>query len=202
VTTNIMVPDGCTMIIGGLMREDLDKRLSQLPHLGDIPGLGWLFGNRTETHRRSEILVLITPHIIVDEEACAEGERAACEFHRRHETLADEMAPYARRHMGRKFFRMAQEAWVCGDRDAAQKYIDLSINFDPINRAALELRSEICAGRHDAGAGDVIQAGGHPAEGEAMPVFDEARSAQPNGKPIITQARSPAPTGPNSSRLR
>ena len=203
VTTNIMVPDGCTMIIGGLMREDLDKRSSQLPHLGDIPGIGFLFRNRTETHRRSEILVLITPHIIVDEEACAEGERAACEFHRRHETLADEMAPYARRHMGRKFFRMAQEAWVCGDRTSAQKYIELSINFDPINRAALQLRSEICAGRHDASAGGLIQAGAYSAEGEAMPLVDEASYAHPNSNPAVTQASAPAPTGPNStSRLR
>ena len=203
VTTNIMVPDGCTMIIGGLMREDLDKRSSQLPHLGDIPGIGFLFRNRTETQRRSEILVLITPHIIVDAEACAEGERAACEFHRRHEVLADQMAPYARRHMARKFFRMAQEAWVCGDRDSAQKYIDLSINFDPINRAALELRSEICAGCGDSRAEGVVPVGTHPAENHVMPLMDEARSAQPNSKSAVMQASVPVQSAPNpTSRPR
>jgi type IV pilus assembly protein PilQ len=148
VTTNIMVRDGCTVIIGGLMREDLSTTTSQIPFLGSAPGIGFLFRQKTETIDRRELIILITPHIVYEPQACAEGEKGACEFHRRQAAYADHMSCLGTRYLGRKFFRIAQDHWDRGDGPRALKAVNLAVHFDPQNRAAMELRSDIMAGNH------------------------------------------------------
>jgi len=149
VTTNIMVRDGCTVIIGGLVREDLNVTSSQIPYLGSLPFVGPLFRQRSEEIERSEIVVLITPHIIYEPDTCDEGEGAACEMHRRQAVYADHMSPISKRYLGRKYRRLAQEALAVGDADRARRFVDFSIRLDPSNRAAIDLQSDIDAGRLD-----------------------------------------------------
>lgn len=148
VTTNIMVADGRTVIIGGLMRENLDKTASQVPLLGSAPGIGFLFRNKTETVERDELIVLITPHIVYEPEAGMEGVKGACDFHRRQAVYADHMSPVGSRFLGRKYFRLAQDAWTRNDKRAALRFVNVALTFDPINRAAVELRSDIMADNH------------------------------------------------------
>jgi type IV pilus assembly protein PilQ len=148
VTTNIMVRDGCTVIIGGLMREDLTTNTTQIPLLGSTPGIGWLFRQKTETTEKREIIVLITPHIVYEPTAYAEGEKGACEFHRHQAVYADHMSPIGTRYLGRKYFRIAQDRWACNDRDAAMRAVNLAIHFDPQCRAAIDLRGDIMAQNH------------------------------------------------------
>lgn len=149
VTTNVIVRDGCTVIIGGLMREDLSTSSSQLPLVGNLPVLGGLFRQKTEKRQKREILVLITPHVICDAEAHLDGEKGAEEFHRRHGVVADKMNPIGKRLLGRKYLRKAQLAWSEDDAERAKKLVDWAIQFDPQNRAAIDLRTDIEAGRHD-----------------------------------------------------
>ena len=148
VTTNVMIRDGATVIIGGLMREDLISNTTQIPYLGSLPGVGWLFRQKSDETVRSEILVLITPHIVYDAEACAEGSKGAEEFHRRQAVYADQMCAASKVHLGRQHYRLAQQAWAAGDQATALRYIDLSIHYDPANRAAIDLRSDILTGNH------------------------------------------------------
>ncbi len=147
VTTNIMVRDGCTVLIGGLMREELEKTGEQVPFLGNLPILGAAFRHRKETMRRREILVLITPHIVYEPETCQEGAKRACEFHRRQDVYREKMSPLGKRHVARKYFRMAQNAWAAGDRQTALRFAELAVHFDPLNRAAIDLRSDVWLGR-------------------------------------------------------
>ncbi len=146
VTTNIMVRDGSTVIIGGLMREDLTKNGSHVPFFGNLPTIGGLFGSKDEKTERREILVLVTPRIVYDDELHAEGEESACEFHRRQNQFGDSMSPLGRTALGRKYFRLAQEAWAAGNRERAKRYVNLSIHINPADRAAIDLRSDIMAG--------------------------------------------------------
>jgi type IV pilus assembly protein PilQ len=143
VTTNIMVRDGCTVIIGGLMREQLTKNQQRIAFLGGLPLVGALFRNTVETAERQEILVLITPHIVYEPESCREGEAGACEFHRRQAVVAEKMCSLGTRHLGRRYLRLAQNAWAAGDRDTALRYVELAVHFDPENRAAIDLRANI-----------------------------------------------------------
>jgi len=147
VTTNIMVRDGCTVIIGGLMREELETTGNQVPFLGNLPLVGAAFRSRNETLQRREIIVLITPYIVYEPETCEEGEHAACEFQRRQDVYREKMTFLGKRHVARKYFRMAQNAWAAGDRQTALRFAELSIHFDPLNRAAIDLRSDIWLGR-------------------------------------------------------
>ena len=63
VTTNVMVPDGATIIIGGLIEDTQDYSQQGLPGLHRIPALGALFGNKTRDRAKRELIILLTPHI-------------------------------------------------------------------------------------------------------------------------------------------
>jgi type IV pilus secretin PilQ/predicted competence protein len=64
LTTNILVPDGATIVIGGLI-DDQDEIVEEgVPGLSRIPLLGALFRNRTTTTRKTELIVLLTPRVI------------------------------------------------------------------------------------------------------------------------------------------
>jgi hypothetical protein len=63
LTTNVMVPNGATLVIGGLIGDEDDYSQSGLPGLSRLPILGHLFGTRDKTDTRQELVVLLTPHI-------------------------------------------------------------------------------------------------------------------------------------------
>jgi type II secretory pathway component GspD/PulD (secretin) len=71
VMTNIMVKDGRTIIIGGLFKEDLTNTDSQVPMVGDLPIVGALFKKTKDANIRTELIILITPHIINEPEQLA-----------------------------------------------------------------------------------------------------------------------------------
>jgi general secretion pathway protein D len=62
--TNLVVQDGQTIIIGGLIREDTTKARTGIPFLSKIPLLGWLFGNTRDDKQRQELIILLTPHVL------------------------------------------------------------------------------------------------------------------------------------------
>lgn len=63
-STNLVVQDGQTIVIGGLIREDDSKARSGIPLLSRIPFLGYLFGNTDDDASRTELVILITPHVV------------------------------------------------------------------------------------------------------------------------------------------
>lgn len=62
--TSLAVLDGQTVIIGGLMREDNSKETTGFPFLSKIPVLGWLFRDTNLTDNRTELIILLTPHVL------------------------------------------------------------------------------------------------------------------------------------------
>lgn len=64
VTNNVVVRDGNTGIIGGLMEETANHDKKQTPVLGDIPVIGWLFGSRNNSRTKHNVVVLVTPYIV------------------------------------------------------------------------------------------------------------------------------------------
>ncbi|MHC4987686.1 MAG: type II secretion system protein GspD [Planctomycetota bacterium] len=64
ILTNVLVKDGETIVLGGLFQEKTDLDRSQTPVFGDIPVVGELFKQTTDDSIRSELIVLVTPHII------------------------------------------------------------------------------------------------------------------------------------------
>ena len=63
-TTEMLVQDGDTAVIGGVYTTRDGTSWQKVPWFADIPILGWLFKNRSQTSDREEVLVFITPRII------------------------------------------------------------------------------------------------------------------------------------------
>jgi len=65
--TTAIVKDGETVVLGGLIRDEDVRTMQEVPLLSKLPLVGELFRNRSRNHRRSDIMVSITTHIIDDE---------------------------------------------------------------------------------------------------------------------------------------
>ncbi len=67
-STTVVVKDRQTMVIGGLIRDNVTSSTSKVPLLGDIPILGWLFKSKTTTVDKTNLMIFITPYIIKNED--------------------------------------------------------------------------------------------------------------------------------------
>jgi general secretion pathway protein D len=63
-TTQLVVKDQQTVVIGGLMRSRVAKQDTKIPLLGDIPVLGALFRSRSTSLQKSNLILVLTPYII------------------------------------------------------------------------------------------------------------------------------------------
>ncbi len=64
--TSLITADNQTIVLGGLIRDDVTRTSYGIPALNKIPLLGPLFGNETRRREKTELLLLITPHIITN----------------------------------------------------------------------------------------------------------------------------------------
>jgi general secretion pathway protein D len=64
VTTNVSVWDGQTVVLGGLMREDVQKSEDKTPIIGDIPLIGRLFRTNVDQHIKRNLVIFVTAHLI------------------------------------------------------------------------------------------------------------------------------------------
>lgn len=68
LTTTVNVPDGDTMVIGGIITDNKSESVSKFPLLGDLPGVGFLFRNTQRSGTRTSLYFFVTPHILHDED--------------------------------------------------------------------------------------------------------------------------------------
>lgn len=87
--TVVRVSDGQTIIIAGMMQDKKEETVTETPLLGRIPGLGVLFRNTDQKQRKTELVILLTPTILVgrrieelSQEELRRLEEAKREFHR------------------------------------------------------------------------------------------------------------------------
>ncbi len=66
VENEVRIADGETIILGGLRKQSSEDGREKIPFLGDIPGIGKLFGSTQMTDSSTEMFIFITPHIIQD----------------------------------------------------------------------------------------------------------------------------------------
>jgi general secretion pathway protein D len=62
--TSVLVKNGDTVVLGGMMQETFTNVASQVPLLGDIPLLGYLFRFKSVSRKKTNLLIMLTPHII------------------------------------------------------------------------------------------------------------------------------------------
>lgn len=70
--TQVAVADGQTVVIGGLIQDTLQETVSKVPLVGDIPIIGNIFRRTESTKAKTELLVFLTPEVILDEQELQE----------------------------------------------------------------------------------------------------------------------------------
>jgi hypothetical protein len=144
VTTNVMVKDGRTVVIGGLFRELTTAARGQVPVLGNIPVLGIPFRNTADSTQRIETIVLLTPHIINDDTSLYdESEKQAQDVNRMMLGNRAGLQPWGRDRIAQLWYGKAQEAWEQGCSDKALMYIDWALNTNPRFIEAIKFREKL-----------------------------------------------------------
>jgi len=64
IETSVMIPSGHTLVMGGLMEDDVAMQNTKVPLLGDIPGLGYLFRKDSKSRTKQNLIIFITPTIV------------------------------------------------------------------------------------------------------------------------------------------
>lgn len=75
VTTTMLVESGKTVFIGGLIKRSETKSREGVPLLGKIPGLKFLFSNKAVSSINTELVVLITPYILEDDQLAGDAQQ-------------------------------------------------------------------------------------------------------------------------------
>jgi general secretion pathway protein D len=71
VRNTVVAENGRTIVLGGLIGNNVQETITKTPLLGDIPVLGWLFKRKSLVSRKTNLLLFITPHIIRSSEDLA-----------------------------------------------------------------------------------------------------------------------------------
>ena len=67
-STKVVIGNGQTLIIGGLIKQKNTKGVTKIPLLGDLPLLGYLFKSKKDTGDKTELLIFVSPTIITPDE--------------------------------------------------------------------------------------------------------------------------------------
>jgi len=67
VTTDVIVENGGTVVLGGLFEESETQSEDKVPFLGDMPVVGNLFKNQARAAQRTELMIFLTPRIVSDD---------------------------------------------------------------------------------------------------------------------------------------
>nr|MDQ3003679.1 hypothetical protein [Fibrobacterota bacterium] len=73
--SKVRLRDGETIVLGGLVKESLNRNTRQLPFFGSIPVLGWLFKNDSSVKSRSQLMIFVTPHVFYGKDAAVNPDK-------------------------------------------------------------------------------------------------------------------------------
>ena len=144
VTSNVMVKDGHTIVIGGLFRESTSRTRSQIPGLGSLPIVGTLFGNHTDSTVREEVIILLTPHLVNDDEAYAElSQEEARNAERIRVGMRKGMMWFGRERLAEGEYKAAVKDHEHGKDSSALWHLNSALNLNPKFPEALDLKARI-----------------------------------------------------------
>ncbi len=150
VTTNILVKDGHTIVIGGLFRESSLIDRSQTPGLGNLPLIGALFRQQTDSTTREEIIIMLTPHIIKDDSAySAVSEQALKDLDKLRVGTRRGMMPWGRERLAECCYDDAvkEMSKPLPDRKKALWCLDCATNLNPMFLEAVKMKETLT--RHE-----------------------------------------------------
>ncbi len=144
VTTNVIVRDGETILIGGLFRELTTDAKSQVPGLGSLPGVGRLFRSNNDSTGREEVIILLTLHIVKDHGAYADASRDQYEnVERLRVGMRQGLMWHGRERLAQTHYQKALTAWNRSDTQKALWHVNLALHTFPRHLPAIQLKETI-----------------------------------------------------------
>ena len=143
ITTNVTVPEGSTVVLGGLFQESIVLNRSQVPVLGDIPLIGGAFRGHEDTTLRTEVMFLIKPTVIRDSKLIEDGDRAAADAARVLVGTREGLLPWARERQTSVLNVDAQRLAREGDVDRALWTVRRSLELHPVQADAIRIREQL-----------------------------------------------------------
>lgn len=143
-TTNIMVQDGQTIVIGGLFRERTTAGRDQVPFLGSIPGLGVLFQRTDDDSAREEVIILLTVHVMKDTPAEAAAMDALLDDAERVRAGArTALLPFGRERLAQAHYRWAWSHLAEGRVNRALADLRMALHHYPRMSSARQLQEKL-----------------------------------------------------------
>jgi len=143
ITTNVRVRDGETIVLGGFFQEKSDISRKQVPFLGDIPLAGPMFQGQDDTIERVEIIFLLTPRIVKDEQLYELGQESLEVIDAVRVGVRSGLLPWSRDQLTANYNRDALVAYRNGELDLALFYANASLRQDGIQPEMQKLREEM-----------------------------------------------------------
>jgi len=142
LATNVIVKDGQTIVIGGLFRDVVVTSRSQIPLLGDLPLIGGLFRSTTDSNRRQEVIVLLTPHII-DEPEETNSDARVDDVRRKRFGAKDELQWIGRARLAEDRYATAAKYYIENDNESAMRELNVALELRPTYLEAIRLKEKI-----------------------------------------------------------
>ncbi len=143
VTSNVIVRDGHTIVIGGLFREETSVTRSQTPGLGNVPYLGALLRSTSDATDREEVIILITPRIIRNGADDVLSEQLKDDTERFRIGARKGLRWWGRSRLSAHHVRKARSALTVGDRDKAMWHVDAALSMTPQLAEAIQLKERL-----------------------------------------------------------
>lgn len=143
LTTNVMVRDGQTVVLGGLFREQTESSRNQVPFLGDIPIIGTAFRGHDDSTERNEIIFMITPHIVNDTQLTDAGQRGRDQLERALSGAREGTLFWSRDKLSSQLNVEADDEVTKGDTDKAMWLLQRSLAINPNQPEAIGLRERL-----------------------------------------------------------
>ena len=143
LTTNIRCRDGETVILGGLFRESSTTTRHQVPFLGDIPIIGAAFRGQVDAIIKEEIIFLLTPTIIPDEQLWEAGKDSLEIVQAVRIGARAGLLPFSHDQITANYNRDALDAYRQGDLDEALYWSNLSLRSAKVQPEMVRLRELI-----------------------------------------------------------
>jgi len=143
LSANVLVPDGHTIVLGGLFREATTATRRQVPVLGDIPIIGAAFQGHEDQVDRQEIIFLITPSIVSDQVLVDQGEKAEGKVHQVRAGAREGLLPFSRERQAAQLLVEAEHLARDGKTDEALHKIRRSLKLNSHQPEAIALREKL-----------------------------------------------------------
>ncbi|MFG0294082.1 MAG: hypothetical protein ACF8MJ_13145 [Phycisphaerales bacterium JB050] len=143
LNTNIAVPDGSTVVLGGLFKETNSASRSQVPVLGDIPLIGAAFRGHDDAIDRQEVIFMLTPTIMSDNTLLAQGEEGVKWTERVRVGSRNGTLPFSRERQTAQLNVQAERLAREGEYDRAMHLLRRSLELNSRQPDALRLREQL-----------------------------------------------------------